>query len=74
MELDLDVMVGEERGELDELIPEIFDKLVIDVGDPSLHLDRYILEHDMYTLLLLQNRLDTNHMLVTESTNHLHFL
>jgi len=35
-ELNFDKVVGEVRGELNELIPEIFYELIVDVGDPRL--------------------------------------
>ena len=44
LEFDLDIIVGEKGGELDELIPKILNELVIDIGDPSLQLDGDILE------------------------------
>jgi hypothetical protein len=36
LKVDLDVVVGQKGGELDELVPEILDELIVDVGDPGL--------------------------------------
>ncbi len=55
LEVDFDVVVGEEGGELDELVPEVLDELVVDVGDPGLQLDGDVLEEEVHRLLLLQH-------------------
>jgi hypothetical protein len=36
LEIDFDVVVGEEGGKFDELVAEVFDELIVDVGDPGL--------------------------------------
>jgi hypothetical protein len=64
LELDFYVVIGEEGGELDELVSEIFDELIIDVGDPSLEFDGNVLEQEMDALLFLQDGLYLDHVLV----------
>lgn len=55
LEIDFDVVIGEEGGELDELVPEILDELIIDVGDPCFQLDGDVLEEEVDALLFLQD-------------------
>ena len=49
-----DIVIGQKRGKLDELIPEVFNELLIDVGDPCFHLDGNVLKQKMDALFLLQ--------------------
>jgi hypothetical protein len=74
LEFDLDVAVGEEGGELDELVAEVLDELVVDVGDPGLQLDGDVLEQEVHRLLLLQHRLDPNHVFVLQPPQDPHLL
>lgn len=44
LEIDLDVVISQKGREFDELVPEVLDELVVDIGDPGLQLDRDVLE------------------------------
>ena len=66
LELNFDGVVGEERWKFDELVPEILYKLVVDVGNPGLQLDRNILKQQMHTFILLQHRFNFNHILILQ--------
>ncbi len=52
-ELDLDEVVGQVGRKLYNLVPEVLDKLVVDVRNPRLQPDRHILEQEVNALLLL---------------------
>jgi hypothetical protein len=64
LEVDLDVVVGEEGGEFDELVSEVLDELVVDVGDPGLQFDGDVLEEEVDGLLLLEDGFDLDHVFV----------
>ena len=53
LELYFDVVVGEEGRKFDELVSEIFNKLIVDVGDPCLQFDGDVLKHKMDALFFL---------------------
>ncbi len=54
-ELNFDKVIGQVRGKLDNLIPKVLNKLIVDVGYPCLQPDGHILEQEVNTFLLLQN-------------------
>jgi hypothetical protein len=64
LKLGLDEIVGQKGGELDELVPEILDKLVIDVGDPGFQFDGDVLVDQIEVLLLFQYFLYFDHVLI----------
>lgn len=53
LEVDFDVIIGEEGRELDELVSEIFDELIINIGDPCFQFDGDVLEEKVDALLFL---------------------
>ena len=55
LEVDFDEVVGEERGEFDELVSEVLDELIIDVGNPGLEFDGYVLKQEVDALLLFKH-------------------
>jgi hypothetical protein len=52
LEVDFDVVVCEEAGELDELIAEVLNELIVDVGNPGLQLDGDVLEEEVDAFFL----------------------
>jgi hypothetical protein len=63
LECDFDVVVGEEGGELDDLIPEVLDELIVDVRDPGFQLDGNVLEEDVDAFFFFQYGADLDHVL-----------
>ena len=53
LEVDFNVVVGEEGGKFDKLVPEVFNKLIVYVADPGFQLYGDVLKHEVHTLLLL---------------------
>ena len=53
LEVNAEIAIGQKGGKLNQLVPEVLDKLIIDIGYPSLHLDRHVLVKKVYALLLL---------------------
>ena len=67
LELDLYLVVGQERGKLYELVLKGLYELVVDVRYPGLYLDRNVLKHKINALFLLKHRIDAYHALVFQS-------
>ena len=57
-EIDFDKVFGQFWWEFDNLISKVFNKLIIDVGDPGFEPDRYVFEQEVDTIFFLQNRLE----------------
>lgn len=68
-----DAIVGQVGEELYELVPEVFDKMIIDVGDPSLGFDRDVLIEKMDAALFLHHRLHFDHVFALQSPQNLDF-
>lgn len=66
LEVDSDAVVGKERWELDELISEVFDELIVDVGDPCFHFDGDVLEEEVYAFIFFEHWLYLDHMFVLQ--------
>ena len=64
LEVNTEVAIGEEGGKLNQLVPEVLNELIIDIGYPSLELDRHVLVKKVYALFLLQNRLNLYHVFI----------
>ncbi len=62
-EVDFDEVVGEVRWELDDLVSEILDELIVDVGNPGLQSDGYVLKQKVDGLLLLEHWLELDKLL-----------
>ena len=73
LELDFDAVIGKEARKFNELVPEVFNKFIVDITDPSLKLDRYVLEHKVNWFLLFKHRLDLDHMLIFQFTEDSYF-
>ena len=58
-----DTVIGQVMWELNQLIPEILYKLVVDVWYPCLQTDGHILEQKVHTLILLKHRLQLDQLL-----------
>ena len=72
LEVDAEVAIGEEGGKLNQLVPEVLNELIIDIGYPSLQLDWHVLVKKVYALLLLQNRLNLYHVFIFEPSKDAH--
>ncbi len=68
-----DTIVGQVGEELYELVPEVFDKMIIDVGDPSLDFDRDVLIEKMDAALFLHHRLHLDHVFALQFPQNLDF-
>lgn len=62
-EIDFDKVVGEVWWELDNLVSEILDELIVDVGNPGLQSDGYVLKQEVDGLLLLKHWLELDKLL-----------
>ena len=74
MKLGLYLIVGQERGKLDELVLKGLYKLIVYVRYPGLYLDRNIFKHKIDALFLLKHRMDIYHTLVLQPLKQLYFL
>lgn len=52
-EINLNKVVGQVRRELDDLVSEVFNKLIVDVGYPGLEPDGHVLKQKVNRLLFL---------------------
>lgn len=67
LEINLDVIIGQKRRELDNLIPKVLNKLIVNVGNPCLESDGYVLEQEMNGLLFLEYGLKLDNLIAFES-------
>lgn len=63
LEVDFDEVVGQIWWELDDLVSKILDELIIDVGNPGLKSDWYVLKQKVNSLLLLKDWLELDKLL-----------
>ena len=70
VEFNLDEVVGKERAEADQLVPESLNELIIDIGDPSLDLDGHVLKHEVNAFVFFKNCFQLDHIRVLQSSQH----